>query len=164
MLYIQGMSTCAVQEIVGISYHKTPQDAMVHICQQTLGKGDCAPNRGYGIPDLPGNKGMYCSGLGENYVFHGVEAYTYKGANNSDDQVGYASRLAAFITENKLGKVVAGKKVANHRYHTEHHTRVFLWNPDREAVKAWWTKNGPKPKASIVLPEAPIGVQADIPF
>lgn len=89
------------------------------------------------------NKGSYADGLGENYVFHGVESYKgpdsiYNGEN------GYASKFAAFIIENNLGDVFGGKAVNNHRYHTNHWTKVFVWNPDREAVKAWWEIRRPK--------------------
>lgn len=160
MLYIQGMSSCAVQEIVGICNFKNGKEIMVAFCKQTLGnKGDCRPNGGYstysyGAAKIAGNKGSYTDGLGENYVFHGVEKGNYYTSN------GYASKFAAWITENKLGQVYGGDPVKNHRYHPDHLTRVFVWNPDREAVKAWWAENGgppikpATPKAPVVLEEA----------
>lgn len=163
MLYIQGMSSCAVQEIVGISEYRSPVEMMKAFCKQTLSnRGDCRPNGGYSAygyfaHKIEGNKGAYTDGLGENYVFHGVEKYK---ADSYGETGGYASKFAAWITEQKLGNVHGGDPVSNHRYHPDHLTRVFVWNPDREAVKAWWAANGgPSPEAAakrapVVLAEA----------
>ena len=144
-LYIQGMSTCAVQEIVSLSVHSSPLEAMMAFCRATIGdRGDCAPNGGYTAYSYGSankdNKGNYTDGLGENYIFHGVENLTPYGGNK-----GYASKFAAFLIENKLGNVHGGDPSRNHRYHPDHITRVFVFNPDREAVFAWWGDHKPKP-------------------
>ncbi len=139
-LFVQGMSSCAVQEIVGLSYHNTAEDAMIRFCKQTLGtNGDCKPDQGYskynyGDRDtVSSNKGSYAEGLGENYIFHGPVLYGSKGD--------YCAKFAAYITENKLGDVVGGQAVINHRYHSSHKCRVYIWNPDRKAVIAFWEKH-----------------------
>lgn len=142
-MYIQGMSTCAIQEMVSIRDHSTPEEAMKAFCRQTLGDvPDVKPNGGYGKDNNYGNKGYYAAGLGENYVFCGVEDYHYKNENEWKPKIGYASRLAAFIVENKLGHVAAGLPVTNWRYHPDHVTKAFIFNPDREAVKVWWSQHG----------------------
>ena len=157
-LYIQGMSSCAVQEIACLGYHSSPEDAMMAFCRQTIKNSpDCSKNGGYSVYTYgqtpEGNQGHYTQGLGENYVFHGVE--------DSSFNTGYASRFAKFIEENKLGVVFGGEKVNNHRYHPDHKTQVFVWNPDRAAVFAWRDAHmlppaalkPPVPQPPVVLPE-----------
>lgn len=165
------MSSCAVQEIINIA--DRPLQLMLDFCRQVLGPGnhtDCRPNGGYSLnpgwgDKANGNKGSYTEGLGENYIFHGVE----KDPRYKDANVGYATAFAAFITEHKLGNVVGGDTVSNHRFHPDHFTRVFIWNPDRQAVIAWWALNDPALKTAppakaqqppIVLAEAPPPVAA----
>jgi len=169
-LFIQGMSSCLVQEIVSLGSHKTPLEAMAQFCKQTIkNKKDCAPNGGYNAynwsDEGSGNKGGYTEGLNEHYVFHGVEndKENYRGTKN-----GYASRFAAFITENNLGNVHGGDLAANHRYHTDHICQVFVWNPDRVAVFKWWAdynkaakEAAPAAKPSITLTEAAVAPKAN---
>lgn len=169
MCYIQGMSSCAVQEIVSLSEHLSPEAAFTAFCRQTIGDAteDCKPNDGYNYQEQKdsGNKGSYTEGLGENYVFHGTEAGCRKLKHDGiypRDNDGYASRFAAWITENNLGAVHGGDPVANHRYHSHHICRVFVFNPNRPEVFKWWNSHRPKqqakpaPKKSMVLPEAPV--------
>ena len=173
------MSSCAVQEIVGVSTYLTSEECMMGFCQQVLGdKGDCLSNGGYSAYSYQrgrrnnGNIGPYTEGLGENYVFHGVEpAPSNKCFPKFLGSSGYCSRFATFIMENKLGHVVSGQLVANHRYHPEHRTAVFLWNPDREAVKAWWRAHKPKPTPETVTSAPPYQqtvpepqAQGEVPF
>lgn len=137
------MSTCAVQEIVSIREEGSPESIMRKFCQKTIPSGvDCRANS-YPSERISENVGMYTSGLGENYIFHGVEKDVY-----ADAKVGYATAFATFITKNKLGNVVGGQSVANHRYHPDHLTKVFIWNPDREAVFDWWNKHRPDAAAA----------------
>ena len=161
--YIQGMSSCAVQEIAGISSHNSSEEVMTYFCKQALKQDDCKSGRGYaikkdklaeieGTSKMEENQGMYSEGLGENYIFHGVERdASYPCGRNA------ASNFAKFITENNLGDVVGGQKVANHRYHPDHKTQVFIWNPDREAVKAWWLKHKPADKTRTKINASIIG-------
>lgn len=141
MLFVQGMSSCAVQEIAMIGGCGTAEMVMHHFCRKTLGMNvvEIAANKGYGLSvsdidkgkvdyDTP-NKGGYAEGLGENYVFHGVEP---------EKTPGYGENFAKFIEDNKLGTVARGQKVINLRYHPDHKTQVFIFNPDREAVTGWW--------------------------
>ena len=96
---------------------------------------------------------MFTEGLGDHYIFHGVERF----AGGGGYKLGYAGKFAAFITENKLGFIAAGKPQGNKRYHADHICQVFIWNPDHDAVYAWWNAHRPatpKPAAVVVLAEA----------
>lgn len=176
MCYIQGMSSCAVQEICYISDDcrnaiDSGKAIMMAFCKQTLGmRPDVEKNGGYALNNGNGNKpngniGSYTEGLGESYIFHGVEGY---GSKPPTKLTAYASKFAQFITDNKLGSVVGGEVVNNHRFHPENWVRVYIFNPDREAVKKWWSQNGGPDydgvkvaKKSVVLAELADNKQAE---
>lgn len=168
MLYIQGMSTCAVQEMVGIGGYNTPKEVLIDFCRKTIARAGDKWNRPPEVgPGEAQNKGYYTEGLGENYVFHGTEGGPKGGPRSTLYRDFYASKLAAYIMEEKLGPCYGGDPVINRRYHPDHCTRVFVWNPDGEALRAWWTKNNPdaaktvSPKPPVVIAEVAEAVEAD---
>jgi hypothetical protein len=151
-LYIQGMSSCALQEIVALRSHPTALDAFRQFCAQTMGTKH-KPRLGRYGSGVDGNIGSYTEGLGESYIFHGPVR------EEDHAKVCTPTMFAAFILENKLGTVAEGQKVKNSRYHPHYHVQAFIFNPDMKAVKEWWDKNEPPPPPAAAAAVAPsIGV------
>lgn len=120
-----------------LSYHPTAELAMEQVCKQTIPAGVDNVRGGWAndTPAMEGNAGRYAQGLGDCYIFLGVEA----DVETNERSYGYASRFAAFIEEHELGVVARGQKVFNTRYHPTYKTQAFIWNPNREKLVAWWS-------------------------
>lgn len=146
---IYGTSSCALQELTNIRYFSDPESIMLSFCKQTLGTAteDIKADGGYAHyvynKPLPGNVGNYTNGLGDLYVFTGVEN-TW-----SDKEVSTTihRRFAAWIEENDLGKITMSGLANNHRYHSTHWSRAYIWIPNRAKVFAWWKANKAKQDA-----------------
>lgn len=119
-MIIRDMSCCAVQEIAGLSHTGGDSHAaMRDFCKIEL-------DRSF--------RGLYTM-----YIFTGVLEHTcgepiYGGPD-------YGPNFAKFIKEHGLGEVVAGKPEFNRVNHPTHLVQGWIWTPDVEAVKAWWSKN-----------------------
>ena len=141
-LYLQGSSSCDMQEICMIGAHKTAEEAFVQFCKQSIGVG--GDGHQYNGSRPTGNRGAYTGGLGETYVFHGpVDPGMYALV---------APRFAAWIVEQGLGTCIAGEPKINRRYHPDHKCQTFIFHPDIPKVEAWWKA---RPENSLPKPVPP---------
>ena len=54
------------------------------------------------------------------------------------DNTSYGPRLASFIRDNKLGKVIGSPSISNEAFHPGRYNKVWLWIPDVRALRIWY--------------------------
>ena len=64
-----------------------------------------------------------------------------KGHGHSKEWVKYGTEFAAYIVEHKLGKIVTLPKIKNKKHHPDTYCQVWLWQPDQEAMEAFYNAN-----------------------
>jgi hypothetical protein len=125
MFELRHTSCCGVMEISGLSSHKTPKDAMLEVVDGPAGWW----NTGWG-------KYGCAPGL---VIFTGVIRHTDGSAVRPNPY--YGPRFAAYIRRHKLGIVTVGGTAPNRKTHPTHIIRLWVWNPNPDAIKAWWKKH-----------------------
>lgn len=118
-MYIRSTQCCALDEIFGLSDHKSAEDAMSNFCS---------------IIVRMDNK-VYTTGL---YLFTGVIKHT--DGSEAMTNFTYGPNFAAFIRDNKLGKVRGSWSAPNIINHPTHVVRAWIWCPDRDALTKWYKK------------------------
>ena len=120
-MYMCQTQCCAIQEIDGLSSHRTPEAAMKNFCTLVFTK--------------PVKFGGTTAGANTLYSF-----YMFTAAIKPTISP-YGNKFAAFIREHKLGEVLETKQVRNSAFHPDRAGQVWIWTPDQEALKAWWDTN-----------------------
>lgn len=139
------MACCAMSDTAGLEEHSSPKEALLSLCERVI------------LKDRYSKSGSFRNYIQSIIIFSGVESFdgpTYRNGedgpeDNYDDdyedeetvKVEYASELAAYLREHKLGEVVAGPKAYNFLNHPSHEVQAFMWAPDRDALTAWFTTN-----------------------
>lgn len=131
-------SCCAIQDINGLQFHPSAEDAMIAFCQQTLLK-----------PPVFGKSVGRPNEISSFFLFTAAVKPSYKP---------YGRDFKAFIETNKLGEVFESPLRPNRAWHPEHYNQVYVWMPDHTALKAWWAVNDPSVKVvslnvSVPVPE-----------
>lgn len=136
-LNLETLACCAVVEMGDIQYFKTPTSALKALCKAsapaTSRWGEYNDDTADWIPGLQ---------LSSFYTFSGIEEVKGGNVNRRGVPVGYASKLAAFIRENRLGTVAASPARTNRLNHPTHVVKVFLWTPAKRNLEAWYKKHG----------------------
>jgi hypothetical protein len=112
---------CAIQEIGGLSNHPDARDAMIAFCKTN-----------FAAPVKFGTANARADTL---YSF-----YLFTAATGSPYYKPYGSNFAKFIRDNKLGRVWASPSRKNEAFHSDHENQVWIWMPNRLALKSWWEK------------------------
>lgn len=73
----------------------------------------------------------------------------------------YGSDFAEFIRTNKLGEVIESPKVVNKAFHSNHSNQVWVWTPNRDALKQWWDKEKAKDASRMAKPSKTFSVNLD---
>jgi hypothetical protein len=122
-LYLNEMTSCAIQEIVGLSDYTKPEEAM---------------QKFFHLFYVTGKNKYAWQTLGGHYVFVGVEKIT---DDEDDASVGYAEPFYQLIRTEGLGEVKKGPLAVSRPYHLNHLVRCYLWSPDEAALQAWGKKH-----------------------
>lgn len=135
------MLCCAIEEIGGLKTHLTAEEAMVAFCKEQILK-----------PVKFGTSPGRVDAIYSFYIFTAAvgDGYSKK----------YGHNFAAFIRENSLGSVWESDFIMNNAFHPDHGNQVWVWTPDHEALKAWWSayeeeqkkKQKVKPVATCIPP------------
>jgi hypothetical protein len=133
-LEINNMKSCAVQEIHRLeNYNHDPKGAMISFCEQQLYSASGLKWQGFST------KPNQIFGA---YVFNAPIYGSSPRDNTKPPQPpygeSYGDQFADFITNNKLGTVVATPVTWNRVFHPDHGNKVWVWCPDQDALKAWY--------------------------
>lgn len=135
---------CGTKEITGLSTHKTVEEAMKAFCTPLFEKGT-------------GNWGYYAKTVYTFYIFTAAvyskedrDKYVKQHPGYAHSYNLYGHNFAKFIRAKKLGKVWTSAALVNVAFHPDHKVKVWLWSPDKVALKAWWEQNKP---AEVPKPE-----------
>lgn len=133
---------CGSQEITNLATHSTALDAMKAFCKATLETTNRYTSSNYTVGYLYAN-----------YIFSEALKNDGKplGARN------YGMDFAKFIKEHELGEVVWGPPARNVSFHPDHANQIFVWAPDPDALRTWYTKSkeAPKPKEPRIAQYCP---------
>lgn len=125
--------SCACAAISSLSTQTDAYDAMYTFCKQNLGIKGSASKYGGIVRSY--------SKLPANIAFVAGPEIPGKGHSSRTGWWKYGTEFAAFIEENKLGKVATPGPIINHAYHPDTTCQVWIWQPDQAAVEAWWDAN-----------------------
>lgn len=123
--------SCAVTAIQNLGMHKDAISAMSAFCKLELGTIDGVFVKSYGT-------------LAAFYIFSAgpeVPKDHPNGSHHSKEWTRYGTEFAQFITDNNLGVVVTVGPKFNKKHHPKTTAQCWLWNPDQDAVVAWWEMN-----------------------
>lgn len=120
MATIHKTQACSHAELNGVGSHADPAQVIVSVCN------DAQTTNHYGCGVNPV--------LFSFYVFSQAQI---KGQAAIKGET-YGDRLSRFITENKLGTVIETESKSNLKYHSQHHSKVFIWTVDHAAVNKWY--------------------------
>jgi hypothetical protein len=137
--------SCAVTAIVSLSRHTDAVDAMKTFCGRELGR-------------LDGFIAKYAK-LAAYYVFTaGPEVKPGEQGSSHWSVAGwtkYGTEFAQFIRDNNLGEIVTVGPKYNMKHHPTTTAQVWLWNPDQNAMEAWWsTMQGKTPEVPAPVKQA----------
>lgn len=146
-MYINELSCCAMADVDGIQECASPKEALLAICERAILKDRYSKTGGFrnyiqsillfsGVEEAE-DESIYRNGEDKPYDDDDDDFYE----RGECVKIGYASELAAYITEQKLGAVVAGPQAYNEINHPTHLVQAFLWAPDRKALTDWYTTN-----------------------
>lgn len=121
-MVITKTSCCAIQDIDRLSDHKDARSAMRAFCDQAL----TSPPIFMG----PTDRGR----TDEISSFYLFTAVVRKGLTYGED-------FYQFIKDNDLGEVYQSPTRPNKAWHPDHHNQVYVWMPDKNALKRWWKEN-----------------------
>lgn len=143
----QKTSCCAINDIDRLQDHKNAKDAMIAFCQQAL--------------LTPPKFGVYTGVRDEIFSF-----YLFTAAVGPSYRP-YGQEFHDFIIENKLGDVWASPLRPNKAWHPDHSNQVWVWMPDKDAIKKWWAENDPTKVTAAkvepkVIPQPPCSCGADV--
>ena len=144
-MQLRSTACCGLIEMYGMGTVDDPKAHLLSVCKSW-----------WPAPQMPNmaHRWMIATVHGQ-YMFHGVVKYT--GSKDGRYSETAAENLAKYIRRHKLGTVVGSKPAANRVNHPDHILRVFVWNPDVDAMKAWYQKNCPdKDRPPVAEPNAAI--------
>lgn len=106
------LSCCGIKEIGNLSGFRTPEKAMISVCEQ---------EESFGI-----------------ILFSEISEWRKDRHLNMTLGVFYAKNFSELITKNKLGSVIETESVFNPN--SENKIKAYLWNVDNKALKSWYKK------------------------
>jgi hypothetical protein len=124
-MIMKDTGTCSFQEIDELRGHVTPEDAFVAFCKQNIDKKPSFKNQGICRPNS-----LYGYYIFSSPVENDGTKY-YPDLVNGED-------FAKFLIKHKLGDVWEGPTRPNEVFHPDHSNKLWVWNPNKAAVKAWW--------------------------
>lgn len=126
--------SCASSAISGLSHCKDAEDAIRQFCIAQLVVAKTGFNK-----TATTFKKIY-----SHYIFLAGPEIAGKGWSSPSGWYKYGTEFADYIVKNGLGKVATLPPVVNEMFHPDTTCQVWLWQPDAEALKKWWTKRYPE--------------------
>lgn len=128
-MYLYDTHCCGIQEIDNLSTHMDGRDAMRSFCSKTFG----APIKFKGVQAVEHTPYSF-------YMF--TEAVNLDGTPRvawGGGAADYGVAFKQFIETNNLGKVFQSEYRKNKTFHPDRAVRVYIWEPNVDALRAWWT-------------------------
>lgn len=132
-MILKDTTSCAMQEITGLSGIGSPLEAMKAFCRLTFDeKGETSARFG-----------SERTSKGSLYSFYLFSAAVELGKMSAKTgyYAPYGLDFAKFIRDNKLGEVWESPVRQNKTFHAGHGNQIYVWTIDQAAVKEWWGKN-----------------------